>query len=126
MTSKGLDSPRYDEEVLFLTGNHPIAAKSIARQVGIISEHSETRDELAERLHISVEEVEPGSVQAVVIYGDELEVLSDEELIEFLTAYEEIVLARIIPNQKVRIVQLLQRINHCVAITEGRWKTTRR
>ncbi|GBM87643.1 hypothetical protein AVEN_229717-1, partial [Araneus ventricosus] len=45
---------------MLLTGDHPILAKSLARQVGIIAENSETRDELAERLHISVEDVEPG------------------------------------------------------------------
>ncbi|GFQ92035.1 hypothetical protein TNCT_111851 [Trichonephila clavata] len=102
---------------MYLSGDHPICAKVIARKVGIIGEHSETRDELAERLHISVEEVEPGSVQAVVIYGDELEALKDEELSELLSRYEEVVFSRIIPLQKLRIVKICQQLNHSVAIT---------
>ncbi|GFX31086.1 hypothetical protein TNCV_2025891 [Trichonephila clavipes] len=102
---------------MYLSGDHPICAKVIARKVGIIGEHSETRDELAERLHISIEEVEPGSVQAVIIYGEELEALKDEELSELLSRYEEVVFSKIIPLQKLRIVKICQQLNHSVAIT---------
>ncbi|KAF8774486.1 Sodium/potassium-transporting ATPase subunit like protein [Argiope bruennichi] len=104
-------------KVMLLTGDHPILAKSLATRVGIIGESSETRDELAERLHISVEDVEPGSVQAVVICGDELNALKDAELFELLMAYEEVVFARIMPEQKSRIVKVCQAMHHSVAIT---------
>ncbi len=40
-----------------VTGDHPITAKAIAKGVGIISEGSETVDDIAARLKIPVGEV---------------------------------------------------------------------
>jgi magnesium-transporting ATPase (P-type) len=42
-----------------VTGDHPITAKAIAKGVGIISEGNETREEIAERRGVPVEEVNP-------------------------------------------------------------------
>lgn len=40
-----------------VTGDHPITAKAIAANVGIISEGSETVEDIAQRKCISVEQV---------------------------------------------------------------------
>ncbi|MEE6519660.1 hypothetical protein FKM82_017358 [Ascaphus truei] len=45
-------------KVIMVTGDHPITAKAIAKSVGIISAGSETVEDIAKRLNISVEQVD--------------------------------------------------------------------
>lgn len=42
-----------------VTGDHPITAAAIAKSVGIISEGNETVEDIAMRLDIPIEEVDP-------------------------------------------------------------------
>lgn len=41
-----------------VTGDHPITAQAVAKSVGIISEHSETPEDIAMRLNMPLEEVD--------------------------------------------------------------------
>ncbi|XP_054716999.1 sodium/potassium-transporting ATPase subunit alpha-like isoform X2 [Uloborus diversus] len=108
---------RIADEIILLTSDVKSVAKDTARRVGIISPESETLDELSHRLNISVDEIEPGVVKAIVVTGLRLTVMDAEELDELIQSYEEIVFAEIKPNQKVLIVESCKRMRMVVATT---------
>eukprot|EP00095_Tigriopus_kingsejongensis_P009713 maker-scaffold115_size343722-snap-gene-2.21 protein:Tk09713 transcript:maker-scaffold115_size343722-snap-gene-2.21-mRNA-1 annotation:"sodium potassium-transporting atpase alpha chain" len=103
--------------VIMVTGDHPITAKAIAKSVGIISEGNETVEDIANRLNIPIEEVNPREAHAAVVHGGELKDLSQEDLDEILIYHSEIVFARTSPQQKLIIVEGCQRMGAIVAVT---------
>ncbi|KAI0988439.1 hypothetical protein GJ496_000212, partial [Pomphorhynchus laevis] len=103
--------------VIMVTGDHPITAKAIARAVGIISPESETREDIAFRLGIPVEQVDPSLADAAVIHGNTLKLMSNEDLDTALSIHPEIVFARTSPQQKLIIVEGCQRLGAIVAVT---------
>jgi sodium/potassium-transporting ATPase subunit alpha len=104
-------------KVIMVTGDHPITAKAIAKSVGIISEGNETVEDIANRLNIPVEEVNPRDAKAAVIHGGELKDITDSQLDEILMYHTEIVFARTSPQQKLIIVEGCQRMGAIVAVT---------
>ena len=103
--------------VIMVTGDHPVTAKAIARSVGIISEGVETVQDIAGRLNIPVDQVNPRDAKAAVVTGGELLDMSDEQLDEILMFHTEVVFARTSPQQKLLIVEGCQRMGAIVAVT---------
>jgi len=104
-------------KVIMVTGDHPITAKAIAKSVGIISEGNETIEDIANRLNIPLEDVNPREAHAAVVHGGELKDLGEEQLDEILMYHNEIVFARTSPQQKLIIVEGCQRMGAIVAVT---------
>lgn len=104
-------------KIIMITGDHPITAKAIARSVGIISETSETAEEIAARLDINVESVAKNQAKAIVVHGQQLRAMNEQELDDVLANHDEIVFARTSPQQKLIIVEGCQRLGHIVAVT---------
>ncbi|XP_056400075.1 potassium-transporting ATPase alpha chain 1 isoform X1 [Hyla sarda] len=103
--------------VIMVTGDHPITAKAIAASVGIISEGSETVEDIAARLRIPVEQVNKRDARACVINGGQLKDMTSEELVEALRMHPEMVFARTSPQQKLIIVESCQKLGAIVAVT---------
>jgi sodium/potassium-transporting ATPase subunit alpha len=104
-------------KVIMVTGDHPITAKAIAKSVGIISEGNETVEDIATRLNIPIEDVNPREAHAAVVHGGELKDLDDSAIDDILLYHNEIVFARTSPQQKLIIVEGCQRMGAIVAVT---------
>ena len=104
-------------KVIMVTGDHPITAKAIAKSVGIISAGSKTVQDIAEERNIPISMVNPEEAKAAVVHGKELKMMSEKQLDEILVRYNEIVFARISPQQKLIIVEGCQRVGATVAVT---------
>lgn len=81
-----------DIRIIMITGDYGLTAESIAKRIGIVKgEHPR------------------------VITGTELEKMTDESLKEALS--DEVIFARVAPDQKYRVVVNLQELGNVVAVT---------
>ncbi|OTF79696.1 hypothetical protein BLA29_002277, partial [Euroglyphus maynei] len=118
--------------VFMVTGDHPITAKAIAKQVGIISQNDEkitilNDDILKEFLqdnsnHSPLKDDEQEQTieneeKSIVIPGGILNQFTNDQLDHLIEHYREIVFARTSPQQKLSIVDSCQRLGHIVAMT---------
>merc|ERR1711910_299263 len=104
-------------KVIMVTGDHPITAKAIARSVGIISDGTETVEDIAARTGRDVKDINPRDARAAVVHGGEIKDLSEKQIDEILMYHTEIVFARTSPQQKLIIVEGCQRMGAIVAVT---------
>merc|ERR1719436_1944736 len=104
-------------KVIMVTGDHPITAKAIARSVGIISDRTDTVEDIAAKRKCNVKDVNPREAHAAVVNGGEIKDLSEKALDEILMYHTEIVFARTSPQQKLIIVEGCQRMGRIVAVT---------
>jgi sodium/potassium-transporting ATPase subunit alpha len=102
-------------KVFMVTGDHPTTAKSIAHACRIINE--ETREDIAERLNVPVEQVNPREAKAIVLHGSQLAEMNEYDLNNILFNHHEIVFARTSPQQKLLIVEACQRLGVLVGVT---------
>merc|ERR1711994_30320 len=104
-------------KVIMVTGDHPITAKAITRSVGIISEGTETIEDVAARKGVDVKDVNPREARACVVHGGEIKDMGEKQIDEILMYHTEIVFARTSPQQKLIIVEGCQRMGAIVAVT---------
>ena len=79
--------------VIVVTGDHGLTAAEIARQVGIVGN------------------------APVVVTGDDLRSMHDDQLEHLLRSTRELIFARSSPETKLRIAQALRRLGEVVAMT---------
>jgi cation-transporting ATPase F len=83
-------------QVKMITGDHLLTARAVARQMGFKNPTD-------------------GSDEVIAISGREIEKLSDTELVD--VADQSTIFARVVPEQKLRLVKALQARGHVVAMT---------
>jgi sodium/potassium-transporting ATPase subunit alpha len=110
-------------KVVMVTGDQPLTAAAIARQVNIITV-PKTVNELAEERGVPFYKILDES-DAVVVHGEELSkfVEEDKDLdfeyqrLSLFLMKKEVVFARTSPAQKYMIVDCAQKLKHIVAVT---------
>ena len=100
--------------VMMVTGDHPLTAEAIARQVGLLV--GETKQQVATRLNKLITQVAEDEYRAVVVHGESIEKLTSMEWDRILNK-KEIVFARTSPKQKLEIVARCQAKGHVVGVT---------
>jgi sodium/potassium-transporting ATPase subunit alpha len=105
--------------VIMVTGDHPLTGRSIAAQIGILSEADGGQNAPIYDLTASKEVRNNETNTGVVVTGDQLSSL-DEDDWQYILSRKGIVFARTLPTQKQDIVQRLQDpegLDHVVAVT---------
>lgn len=101
--------------VIMVTGDHPITGMTIAKKVGIITQEIEKQPKL-KMGDISTMSAIRFS-RSCIVSGMQLRKMTDNKLESILNSYTEIVFARTSPQQKLQIVEALQRLGEIVAVT---------
>ena len=110
-------------KVVMVTGDQPLTAAAIARQVSIITVNK-TVNELAEEKEIDIFTIFDES-DGVIVHGEELsKYIEEDKYLPFLEQRltmclqkKEVVFARTSPAQKFMIVECAQKLKHIVAVT---------
>lgn len=101
--------------IIMVTGDHPITAAAIARGVGIISPGSKIFHVPDNYPHGEQFKIE--GAKAAVVHGLQLRTMTSNQLDGILLRCPEIVFARTSPQQKLIIVESVQRLGAIVAVT---------
>jgi sodium/potassium-transporting ATPase subunit alpha len=114
-------------QVVMVTGDHPITAQAIAKNVGIIwgdtaedcrkfnSENNLNLGDPAFKKPIAWHL--GGDAPAIVVPGWEIKDDDDDALWKFRLSHPQKVFARTSPQQKLKIVENCQKLGHIVAVT---------
>lgn len=101
-------------KVVMVTGDHPITAAAIARNIGLI--HYHTRDVLAKQRGVPPEQIPEDDIKAVVVHGASIPSMTTDDWAN-LVKKEEIVFARTSPEQKLLIVKKFTEAGNVCAMT---------
>uniref|UniRef100_A0A158P8G0 Sodium/potassium-transporting ATPase subunit alpha n=1 Tax=Angiostrongylus cantonensis TaxID=6313 RepID=A0A158P8G0_ANGCA len=108
-------------KVVMVTGDHPITAKAIARQVHIISRRARVTELIEDSSNVPDHEYYgKGRLQpttAIIVHGEQLKQLSGGTLREIVGHYRQVVFARTSPTQKLQIVEAYQNTKEVVGVT---------
>ncbi|PVU94785.1 hypothetical protein BB561_002247 [Smittium simulii] len=101
-------------QVIMVTGDHPLTAEAIGRKINLVL--GETKEEVSKRTKRNIDSIAEDEYDAVVIHGEEIEHLSDDDW-DRIFQKPEIIFARTSPKNKLEIVTRAQSLGHVVGVT---------
>jgi len=108
--------------VIMVTGDHPLTARSIAAQIGILTEKDGGQDAPIYDITAPAEKRNNKAESGIVVTGDILDKLTQDDW-DYVLTRTGIVFARTLPTQKQDIVERLQKpleeggLDHVVSVT---------
>ena len=100
--------------VFMVTGDYALTAAAIAAQIGILTQ---PQYDTAESMRVKHREGgSGGDKKSLLLTGNDLDIMEDSDW-RIVTQYEEIVLARTTPEQKLRTVKEFQADEYIVGVT---------
>lgn len=101
-------------KVMMVTGDHPLTAAAIGKKINLMLQ--ETREMVAARTGRAFATIQDHEYNSVVIHGEIIDELSDEDW-EHILEKQEIIFARTSPKHKLEIVKRCQARGHIVGVT---------
>lgn len=101
-------------KVMMVTGDHPLTAEAIGRKINLMVQ--DTKETLAKKRNVPVDQVPEADVNAIVIHGEKVDSLTEADW-ENIFSKEEIIFARTSPKHKLTIVKHAQSVGHIVGVT---------
>ena len=101
-------------KVMMVTGDHPLTAEAIGRKINMMLQ--DTKELIAAKRNLPVNQVNDSEVHAIVIHGEKIDSLTDAEW-DNIFSKEEIIFARTSPKHKLQIVKRAQAQGHIVGVT---------
>lgn len=102
-------------KVFMVTGDHPITARAISQQVGIIGKQVNIKN--TAEIGWGRQDKYDTPMNVAVVHGEAIKNMSENDIDDVIRSYDEIVFARTSPQQKLIIVDGCQRAGQIVAVT---------
>ncbi|OBZ84387.1 Sodium/potassium-transporting ATPase subunit alpha, partial [Choanephora cucurbitarum] len=101
-------------KVMMVTGDHPLTAEAIGRKINLMI--GDTKTMAAKRLNKPEDQVDEADYNAIVIHGDQIDGLTNDDW-DIIFSKDEIIFARTSPKHKLEIVKRAQSMRHIVGVT---------
>ncbi|TMW69048.1 hypothetical protein Poli38472_001204 [Pythium oligandrum] len=103
-------------KVFMVTGDHPLTAQAIAREIGLLDETARVLELLAPPKEKYLNSMNWESYDAAVVHGAVIDHLTPEQF-DTILSMNQIVFARTTPQHKLMIVSASQKLGECVGVT---------
>ncbi|GAB9476274.1 putative hydrolase [Globisporangium polare] len=102
-------------KVFMVTGDHPLTAQAIAREIGLLDEGDNVLNLLTPDA-ATFPNADWAQFDAAVVHGGAIDLLTPEQF-DIVLSMKQVVFARTTPQHKLEIVRASQNLGECVGVT---------